>query len=219
MKTSSRGRSIFGKTSRGGAKSGIRRKRGIAANHTKAAEAIASTAREERLQFLETEALHWITRGYEVNVALGRLFTEMKLIVGHGRWERYFAEKFAPRGISLRTGQEFMRLAAIETESPKNADLAHFPEATDAQASEIKEATLKAQKKLSEARKQGPQQPPHKRRVRLAGIYRLPLWLTGQEKDDLDALRKTANWPAAEAELLAVLRRLFQRQEPASKSN
>jgi hypothetical protein len=75
------------------------------------AESIADKAKAERLATLEAAAVRSIARGREANIGLGRAFLQIKAIGGHGRWERYFAERYVSRGIAKRRAQTYMDLA------------------------------------------------------------------------------------------------------------
>src|SRR6266566_5697678 len=82
-----------------------------AGDQTQSAEAIAAQAKADLLANLEAKAFEWIARGREANIELGRVFNQLKPLVEHGKWEPYFVATFEPRGIALRTGQEYMRMA------------------------------------------------------------------------------------------------------------
>jgi len=66
----------------------------------------------QRIAALEASAFRCIARGRQANIELGHVFNQLKRVVGHGRWQRYFEQKFAPKGITLRTAENYMRLAA-----------------------------------------------------------------------------------------------------------
>lgn len=178
-------------------------------NPTQSAEAIVAKAKAERLATLDSKAFDWIARGREANIELGRVFNEIKDILEHGSWEGYFAEKFAPRGIALRTAQLYMRMASEADAVSKNANSALFPPATDPQAQAISDATENARAAVI-ANGQSPEtsRPRSKERVRLDGIYRLPLYMIGEDKDATDELLKSQNWYYAEIEILALLKQL-----------
>jgi hypothetical protein len=50
-----------------------------------------------------------------------------------------------------------------------------------------------------------------KERIRLDGIYRLPLYMTGDEKDATDELRESPQWPRAEMEIMDLIQQLHIR--------
>jgi hypothetical protein len=179
---------------------------------TQSAEAIAAKAKTDRIATLEAKAFDCIARGREVNIELGRLFNEIKdLLLEHGEWENYFAEKFAPRGIALRTAQLYMKMACEADAVSKNASSALFPLAIDPQAQAICDATEQAQAAVVMASEQPPEKSKSqsKKRVRLDGIYRLPLYMSGDEKDATDALLESRDWYHAEIEILAFLKQLY----------
>ncbi len=185
---------------------------------TQSAEAVAAQGKADLIAELEAKAFDWIARGREANIELGRVFNQIKDILEHGSWEAYFAEKFAPRGVALRTAQLYMKMASEADAVSKNANSALFPPATDPQAQAINDATEKAQAAVAIAGGQSPEtsksepdkksKKVRKERVRLAGIYRLPLYMTADQKDATDELRESQNWHCAEMEIMALLKRL-----------
>lgn len=99
---------------------------------------------EEKLAALDARAFQWLARGHKANIEAGRVFLEikhtLKCSAGHGHWERHFAVRFAPMGVSLRTAQEWMAMA----KKAKSAESAFFPAADDPQAQDVNDATEKA---------------------------------------------------------------------------
>ena len=178
---------------------------------TQSAEAVAAEAQAVLLKDLEGKAIDLIERGRPTNLKLGRIFIRIKALLKHGEWKPYFANKFAPHGIPLRTATEYMRLAREEEGTPKKADSALFPPARDSQAVTINDAAEKDEAAVAAAEQQAAEAPDHdkrpkmprRKRMRLDGIYRLPLYLTGHQKDNLDVLRDSTNWRRAEAKLIA----------------
>jgi hypothetical protein len=182
------------------------------------AEAAAVQVKAELVAELEAKAFDWIARGRAANIELGRIFNQIKYIIEHGSWETYFSEKFAPRGVALRTAQLYMKMAGEADAVSKDANVAFFPPATDPQAQAIKDATEMAQGAVAIAGGQSPEasksnpakknKKVRKERVRLDGIYKLPLFMTGDEKDATDALLDSQDWHYAEMEITALLRQL-----------
>ena len=116
------------------------------------AEDIAFYRKTHRIAELEERADQWIKRGREANIELGRVFILLKELVGHGRFEKYYEQKFGrPYGIAFRTAQVYMRLAREADEEAKGADSALFPPATDRHAVAIREATEKARLAVADA--------------------------------------------------------------------
>jgi hypothetical protein len=162
-------------------------------------ESITSSAKEQRLAALERQAFFWIERGREANLKAGRIFCEMKAIVGHGRWQHYFRETFGPRHIALRTAEVWMRTARDEDARNKTADSANFPPARDQLAVKVREATAKA--KAEEDRSQ-------KEKVRAGGIFKLPLLLTVDEQEATRELLNSPDWLKAQREIVTFLNQL-----------
>lgn len=178
------------------------------------AEDVAFYRTAYRIAALETRAFDWIARGREANIELGCVFNQIKPLLRHGEWKPYFAKKFAPRGIPLRTATEYMRLAREADEMTKKADSALFPTATDKPAQEINEATEEDKAAVAAAREQSPEvsdeetKKTRKKRVRLDGIYKLPLHMTGKQKDAMDLFLESKKWPRAERRIMDLLQRL-----------
>jgi hypothetical protein len=164
-------------------------------------------AKAERLAALEAKALHWIARGRAANVELGRVFLQIKDIVGHGRWERYYAERFGSCGVAQRTAQTYMQLAREEDDISKSAASALFPPAADPQTQAINAATERAQAEVGGAARD----KVRKEQVRLEGpgLYELPpIHRTGDEMDACNEL-VNSHWPRAEEEIIALLKQLY----------
>ncbi len=169
----------------------------------KSGESITSRARAERLAALEARAFQWIARGRAANLELGRVFLQIKVIVGHGRWQRYYVERFGSCGVPQRTAQTYMEMARKQDAISKTAESALFPIATDPKAQEMRAANEQVRAegaKAGEAAKRGP--------VRVNGIYKLPLFLTIDEQDATDKLRKSPDWPDAQKKIVALLNQL-----------
>jgi hypothetical protein len=177
---------------------------------THSAESIADKAKAERLAALEAEAVHLIGRRQEAKIGLGRVSIELRDTVGHGNWERYFAEKFAPLGISLRTAQRYMKMAAELGAVSKDDNLSLFPPATDPQAQAISGAADKARTAVVTANERSPEisKSKTKARVRRDGTYKRPLSMTGHDMDIADELRGSPKWPDAEMEIITFLQQL-----------
>jgi hypothetical protein len=180
-------------------------------------ENLAAEAKKKRLATLDEEAFHWIERGHKANKRLGRVFNQIKAILKHGEWEPYFNEKFLPHGVKFRTAQEYMKIARKADAVTENANSALFPPATDHQAQEINEATQKEKAIVAAAREQSPETADkettitRKKRVRLDGIYKLPLYMTSAQKDATDALLRSKKWPRAERKIMDLLQQLQHR--------
>lgn len=183
---------------------------------TQGAETLATMVRRERLAALDAKAFIWIARGREANLELGRVFIEIKRILPHGQWAPYFAEKFEPKGIALRTAELYMQMAREADDVSQSAKFANFPLATDPQAQAINDATEKAESAVAFAGGQSLAQSKsevnkerRRTRIRLGGNYNLPIFLTGDQKDAIDELRKSENWACAESEIIGLLKHLL----------
>ena len=186
------------------------------------AEDVAFFQTSYRIVELETQAREWIGRGREANKELGRIFTRLKALVGHGKFEAYYDLKFGKHsGIPFRTCQAYMKLARQEDEKTKSADSAQFGDATDPKAKAIDRATDAAAAKVAAAVVNGAEDQDRQKtatrkpRIRRDGIYRLPLHMTGKEKNATDQLVKSDDWPSAEAWLLKMLRTLHEKYDVA----
>jgi hypothetical protein len=175
---------------------------------TQSAEALAEIAKAKRLAALSHEALELFERGRSANIKLGRVFMEIKELVGHGSWAKYFAEQFAPRGIPIRTAQDYMLLAAKGCETSKSAESAFLTQATDPQAQAINRAVENARARIAKAAKAdagSPESRSRKARVRPSGIFRLALLMSGVGKNKTEKLMRSGNWPWAQKEILDVI--------------
>jgi hypothetical protein len=191
-----------------------------AGEKAQSAEAVASQAKADLLASLEAKAFFWIARGREANIELGRVFNQIRDVAEHGSWEDYYKTKFEPHGVAFRTAQWYMKLAREADELTKNANSALFPPATDPQAQAINAAAEQAKQDVANASgdaaaPSNPNPEPKKKskksrkaRVRLNGLYWLPLQMKGDEKDSTDQLVKSQNWHGAHMEIMALLRRL-----------
>jgi hypothetical protein len=163
----------------------------------------AEHAKAERLAALEAMAFQQIARGRAANLELGRLFIQIKDIVGHGRWERYYVERFGSCGVAKRTAQTYMDLARKEDAISKSADSALFPPAMDPQGVKTRDATSKAAAKVGGAARDRIET------VRLEGIFKIPLFMSIDEQEAARELIKSPDWPTAQLEIMAFLKQLY----------
>ncbi len=177
-----------------------------AGDATQRAEAAAAAERrEDRVAELDAKVFQGMARGREANIEVGRALNELKKILGHGKWQRHLAETFAPCGVTLRSAERYMKMASEADAVSKNDNLSTFKPATDRGAQEIRNATERAQAEVGAPSGQKLKKEPR----RVDGIYKLPLRMTGDEKDAMDALRKLPDWPRAEKRIIALLKRLW----------
>ncbi len=161
--------------------------------------------REDRVAELDAKVFHWMARGREANIEVGRALKELKKILGHGKWQRHIAETFAPCGITLRSAERYMKLAREADAASKNDKLSTFKPATDRAAKEIKNADERVQAEGGAASTDKLKKEPR----RVDGIYNLPLRMSRDEQDAMDALRKLPDWPRTEKMIIGLLRRLW----------
>jgi hypothetical protein len=137
---------------------------------------------KDKIADLDRIALAGIKRGRKANIEVGRAFIEIKRIlkctVGHGEWERHFSEKFAPRGISLRTAQEWMALARKEDATLKSAKSAFSKSASDSQAESVCDATTAAKAEEAHRWKEEKRQLDQEFKRLTSEQLRLPTWPT-----------------------------------------
>lgn len=164
----------------------------------------AAERKEDRIAELDAQVFHWMARGRAANIEVGRALTALKKVLRHGRWQRHIRETFAPRGLSLRTAARYMQLATQEDAVSKNAKMAVFKPATDRGAQQIRVASERAQEEVAAAGHKLKKAPRS-----VDGIYKLPLFMTGDQKNAMDALRKSPDWPLAEKAIIALLKRLW----------
>jgi len=159
-------------------------------------------AKAEQLSALEAKAFLWIARGRSANIELGRVFLQIKDIVGHGRWEHYYGERFGSCGIAKRTAQTYMDLARKEDAS-KTAESALFPPAMDTQAVKTRDVTAKAEAEVGDVPR------PNPNPVRLKVIFELPLLMSVDDQTAAKELLSSPNWASAQQEIITFLKQLY----------
>jgi len=169
-------------------------------------DAAAAERTENRIAELDAQVFRGLARRREVTIEVGRALNELKKLLGHGKWKHHFAETFAPSGFNQRTAQRYMKRARKVDADLENDTVSLLKKATDRGAQEIKDATNQAEE---EANSLSSHRNLQKEPLRLDGIYRLPLHMTGDEKDAMDALRELPDWPRAEKKIVSLLKRLW----------
>jgi hypothetical protein len=174
------------------------------------AQDVTSIQREELID----QARNLLSRGLKANLAAGRAYNQLKPFFPHGEWVPFLKNEAASFGLSFRTLQEFMRMARESDALVKKEKSASFGQADDPQAKAITNAneTAKATRAQIEEQLSSPvksQSTRNTNRHRKAGIYRLPLSLTGQQKLYVDALRDLPNWADVELAIITNLEKLF----------
>jgi hypothetical protein len=160
---------------------------------------------ENRIAALDTSIIRSMARRREATIEIGRALNELKRILGHGAWQRHFAETFAPGGLTLRTAERYMKRAGKEDAALEieNDSVSIMKQATDGGAQQMREVTLQEQAKVKAA---SGHNKPKKEPLR---VYRLPLHMTGEEREAMDAMLKLPNWPHAETQIISLLRRFW----------
>ncbi len=166
-----------------------------------AKDVVAAEQIEDRIAELDATAFRWLARRREANIEIGRAFNELKKILGHGQWQPHFDEKFA-KWIKLRTAERYMKRARKADADAKNDKLTIFKRASDEDAEEIRKATQQARAEMAAASVQKKENKDSRH------IYKLPLRMTADEKQATQTLQTLPDWPRAEKEILALLRRL-----------
>ena len=167
------------------------------------AEALANEVKTNALSKLNARASRWIARGRKANRTLGKIFNRIKALVGHGKWQDYFAKHFEHRGIDFRTAERYMRDAREAGALSKNDKLTNSVPASDPQAKEINKAT--AHDEAAVVRAGGELSDSKESLVRREVTCILRLKMTGVQKTAIDALRNSPLGLAVEAEIKAML--------------
>jgi hypothetical protein len=152
---------------------------------------------------LEARAWRLFATRRKVRLELGRTFLQLKATFKHGEWTKgYYSETFGATGVSFRTVQRWMKKAREANLISKNDKMTLFPPALDADAVKTREATAKAEAEGSHKLTTG--------EIQLEGlrIYRLPIHLTGDQRDRTDELRRLPKWPRAEQKIIDLLNQL-----------
>jgi len=188
------------------------------------AEDVAFYRTAYRIAALEAEAFDRIARGHEANVELGRVFNQIKALLRHGEWKPYFAKKFAPRGIPLRTATAYMGLAREADERTKKADSALFPPATDPQAVAIREATEKQRRDVAKAKPESTyeasastESKDEKPRTSLC-MCRLQIRVTEKQRAHISALWRSEHRALADTQVIDLLTTLCSKYEISASS-
>ena len=176
---------------------------------------------------LEKRALNWIGRGLKANKKLGKIFLRLKGLVGHGHFREYYERTFGKCGIPFRTAQAYMLLARKTGQDANCADSALFPEATDPQAVEIREATEAHELAVAAARsdssdeESSPAEHPSSHAEESGDstcTCRPSLHVTEEQKDRISALWRSEHRASAESEVIDRLMELCDRYEGSSDS-
>jgi hypothetical protein len=170
----------------------------------RSAEAVAAAEQmEDRVAKLDATILRSMARRRDAAIEMGRAFTELKTILGHGKWQRHFAETFVPCGINLRTAERYMKRALEADAISKNDSVSTFKQANDRGAQAMREANQHARAEVDASLGN------NKVKKETLRLYRLPLRMTGDEQDAMEALRKLPDWPRAEKKIVSLLKRLW----------
>ncbi len=146
----------------------------------------------------------------------GRAFNRLKPMFPKGTWLPRLKMEAERSGHSIRSIQEYMK--AAKEDDAKNAELRVFAKSTDPQAVALTEAGEQAKQRVADAitateltdtTEPKTKKPPRKSPVRLDGIYRLPLPMTGDEKDATDELMQSPNWPNAQRYMMEIWRQVL----------
>ena len=178
------------------------------------AEVLAQDVTSIQREVLIDQARNLLSRGLKANLAAGRAYNQLRPFFPHGEWVPFLKAEAARAGLSFRTLQEFMRMARENDALVKKEKSASFRQADDPQAKAITNANETAKATRAQIEEQLPspvnsQSTRNTNRHRKAGIYRLPLSLTGQQKLYLDALRDLPNWADIELAIIVNLEKLF----------
>jgi|ERR1700722_10137043 hypothetical protein len=149
---------------------------------------------------LEARVFRLIADRRKVRIDLGRTLIKLKNTTKHGSWKPYFEEIFATSGMSLRSAERYMKMAAQEEEESKNDKLAIFKKADDPQAAAISSVTATAESEVAAAVKRIIPRRPN---------FYLPLFLSAEDQKSARRLLKSVNWPKTELEITRCLRRML----------
>jgi hypothetical protein len=156
---------------------------------------------QNRIAELDAQIFKSIQDRREASIAAGRAFKELKKILGHGKWLHHFNEMFTPTGLKLRTAQRWMNRARREDTDSKNGRVTHFKTASDASSREVKDAAEQDKAEVNAASE--PKMPRTGHR-----LYCLPLHMSDELQEAMDALRKFAAWPEEEKKIVQGLHQL-----------
>ena len=169
------------------------------------AEVLAQDETSIQRDKLIDQARDLLSRAFKGGLAAGRAYNELRPFFQHGDWVPFLKAEADRAGLSFRTLQEYMRMAHERDALLKKEKSAKalFEDSNDPQAQAIRKGNkaAKANRAQTDIKKTN--------RQRKAGIYRLPLSLTGQQKFYVDALRNLPNWADAQLAIITKLEELF----------
>jgi hypothetical protein len=152
---------------------------------------------KQEFALLEKRVIDLLTRPLEWRIELGHTFNRLKVSgklsgkIKHGEWKHYFRKTFTePFDITLRTGENYMRLAREDAAKPKNENGSLMEEATDEDAVAVKRAS---------DREQAAVRPKQQGKARLDAMFK---------KLTYELLHST-KWEKAEPKLLKILHQLY----------
>ena len=157
--------------------------------------------REVERKRLVDYAWHLFRARDRVRVELGYTFIRIKETFPHGDWQSFVRKTFEETHVSLRTVQRWMRLARKADQDSENDTTALFKPAMDLEAVAVRNATAAAEAEVNKRPTGSPS--------RDSDVYRLPLRMTGYERDRTNQLRKSPKWALAEEKVITLLGALY----------
>jgi hypothetical protein len=152
----------------------------------------------KRIAELDAKVFRSIADRREASIEIGRALTEEKAILGHGKFQRHFAKKFAS-SFTLRTAERYMKRARKANSLLKIDSASIFKPASDQGAQEIREATDEAQAEVEAASNHAKSKKDSRH------VYRLPLRMTADEIELAETLQQLPDWHRAERKIVRLL--------------
>jgi hypothetical protein len=143
---------------------------------------------------LEAEMRACWKRGEGWQVEFGLLLYKYRKAVAHGQWIKFLKSEF---GLHRQTAWRWITAATEHYNLPPLSDEVNEPDEPNPLPEKIAKAIKEHKEKIAKA--------PRKPNIRLNGSYKLPLWLTAEQADNLDALRKGPNWTGAQMAIIATI--------------
>jgi len=154
---------------------------------------------DDQIAKLDAQIFESLAGRRKASIDAGLALIEQRKLLGHGKWLAHFKEVLAPNGLKLRTAQRWMKRARKAKSDLRNVSVAHSESGTDSGAQAIKNAATQDEASVRAAA--GPKEPR-----KAARPYSLPLHLTEEEQEAMDALQKSAVWSQAEKKVVRLLR-------------
>ncbi len=162
---------------------------------TSAPNVLTQEEKDKLTAALEVEIVACLNRGKEWRLECGLLLYKYKPLVPSRKWQEFLRDKC--EDLHRQTAWRWITAATEHYNLPPLSDEVNEPDEPNPLPEKIAKAIKEHKEKVAKA--------PRKPDIRGDGSYKLPLWLTAEQKDNLDALRKGPNWTGAQMAIIATI--------------